>query len=58
MGCLPQTWLGVSDDSLAIVTGRSLYRHKAQSPREEVFDIRFQVQVLGMFAELAGVSVA
>jgi len=56
MGYLTQTWLAVSDDPIATVSGR-YWRHRTpQAPAREVSDARFQDQLSAKLAELTGVS--
>lgn len=55
-GYLTQTWLAVSDDRAAAVSGRYWHHRRTQSPASAVSDPRFQDQLLGRLAELTGVS--
>jgi NAD(P)-dependent dehydrogenase (short-subunit alcohol dehydrogenase family) len=56
MGHLTQTWLAVSDDSPATVSGGYWYHRQQQHPASEVSDSRFQDQLVTKLAELTGVS--
>jgi len=56
MGYLTQTWLAVSDDPTAIVSGRYWHHRRPQVPSREVSDARFQDELSAKLAELTGVS--
>ena len=56
MGHLTQTWLAVSDDPAATVSGGYWYHRQRQSPAAEVSDPGFQDQLVAKLAELTGVS--
>jgi NAD(P)-dependent dehydrogenase (short-subunit alcohol dehydrogenase family) len=56
MGCLTQTWLAVSDDSAATVSGGYWYHRQRQAPAAEASDPRFQDRLAGKLAELTGLS--
>ncbi|HTM17634.1 MAG TPA: SDR family NAD(P)-dependent oxidoreductase [Terracidiphilus sp.] len=56
MGHLTQTWLAVSDDPAAGVSGKYWYHRKQQSPAAKTTDSRFQDQLLDSLATLTGVS--
>jgi NAD(P)-dependent dehydrogenase (short-subunit alcohol dehydrogenase family) len=56
MGYLTQTWLAVSDDPTAAVSGRYWHHRRAQAPATEVSDARFQDQLSAKLAELTGMS--
>ena len=56
MGHLTQTWLAVSDDSPATVSGGYWYHRQQQHPASEVSASRFQEQLVTALAELTGVS--
>jgi hypothetical protein len=56
MGHLTQTWLAISDDPAATVSGRYWYHRRQQRPAEEVSDPRFQDQLVAALADLTGVS--
>jgi NAD(P)-dependent dehydrogenase (short-subunit alcohol dehydrogenase family) len=56
MGYLTQTWLSVSDDPTATVSGRYWHHRRPQAPAREVSDDRFQDQLSARLAELTGVS--
>jgi NAD(P)-dependent dehydrogenase (short-subunit alcohol dehydrogenase family) len=55
-GYLTQTWLAVSDDSAATVSGRYWHHRRPQAPAGKVTDARFQDQLAATLAELTGVS--
>jgi NAD(P)-dependent dehydrogenase (short-subunit alcohol dehydrogenase family) len=56
MGYLTQTWLAVSADPAATVSGRYWHHHRPQAPAKEVTDARFQDELSATLAELTGVS--
>jgi NAD(P)-dependent dehydrogenase (short-subunit alcohol dehydrogenase family) len=56
MGYQTQTWLAVSDDTGAKVSGRYWHHRAQQAPAAEVRDAGFQDQLLAKLAELRGVS--
>ncbi len=55
-GYLTQTWLAVSDDPGATVSGRYWHHRRPQSPPNEVEDSGFQDQLSARLAEMTGVS--
>lgn len=55
MGHLTQTWLAVSDDPAATVSGKYWHHRKAQRPAAESLDPAFQNQLVAKLAELTGV---
>ena len=55
-GYLTQTWLAVSDDPAATVSGRYWHHRRPQTPASEVSDPRFQDELSNTLAELTGVS--
>lgn len=55
-GHLTQTWLAVSDDPAAKVSGGYWHHHKQRRPADEVLDLKFQDQLIAKLAELTGVS--
>jgi hypothetical protein len=55
-GYLTQTWLAVSDDPAAIVSGRYWHHRRPQIPAREAEDPVFQDQLTARFAEMTGVS--
>src|SRR3954465_15449625 len=57
-GSLTQTWLAVSDDPAATVSGRYWHHRQGHAPAREVSDDRFQRQLLAGLAELTGVSLS
>jgi NAD(P)-dependent dehydrogenase (short-subunit alcohol dehydrogenase family) len=54
-GYLTQTWLAVSDDPAATVSGRYWHHRRPQSPAREVEDAVFQDQLSAKLAEMTGV---
>lgn len=56
MGHLTQTWLAVSNDPAATVSGRYWHHRHQQSPAAEVSDPGFQDQLAARLAELTGVA--
>lgn len=55
-GYLTQTWLAVSDDSAAMVSGRYWHHRRPRTPANDVSDPRFQDQLSTRLAELTGLS--
>ena len=55
-GYLTQTWLAVSDDPAAAVSGQYWHHRRPQSPATEVEDSVFQEQLSDKLADLTGVS--
>jgi NAD(P)-dependent dehydrogenase (short-subunit alcohol dehydrogenase family) len=55
-GYLTQTWLAVSDDPAAMVSGRYWHHRRQQAPAKEASDARFQDELSAKLAELTGVS--
>lgn len=55
-GYLTQTWLAVSEDPAATVSGRYWHHRRPQTPAREVEDALFQDQLAAKLAELTGVS--
>jgi NAD(P)-dependent dehydrogenase (short-subunit alcohol dehydrogenase family) len=55
-GHLTQTWLAVSNDPDAKVSGAYWYHRKQRPPAAEATDIEFQDQLTARLAELTGVS--
>src|SRR3954470_9877092 len=56
MGYRTQTWLAVSDDPAAIVSGRYWHHRRPQVPAGDVSDTRFQDELSAVLAELTGVT--
>ena len=54
-GYLTQTWLAVSDDPAAMVSGRYWHHRRPQAPVKEASDPRFQDQLSAKLAKLTGV---
>jgi NAD(P)-dependent dehydrogenase (short-subunit alcohol dehydrogenase family) len=54
-GYLTQTWLAVSDDPAARVSGRYWHHRRPQAPALEASDSRFQDELSAKLAELTGV---
>src|SRR6476659_7409743 len=55
-GYLTQTWLAVSDDPAATVSGHYWHHRRRQSHAQQVSDLDFQDQLCAKLAELTGVS--
>lgn len=55
-GHLTQTWLAVSDDPAATVTGGYWHHRRRQPPAPEATDLSFQDQLMAKLQELTGVS--
>jgi NAD(P)-dependent dehydrogenase (short-subunit alcohol dehydrogenase family) len=55
-GYLTQTWLAVSDDPAATVSGRYWHHRRPQAAAKEVAEPAFQDQLSARLAELSGVS--
>jgi NAD(P)-dependent dehydrogenase (short-subunit alcohol dehydrogenase family) len=53
-GYLTQTWLAVSDDHAATVSGRYWHHRRPQTPAKEASDSRFQDQLSAKLAEVTG----
>jgi len=58
MGHLTQTWLAVSDDPVAMVSGNYWYHQKQQLPAPGAMDTGYQDQLVAALARLTGVSMA
>lgn len=58
MGHLTQTWLAVSDDPAAMVSGKYWYHQKQQLPAPDAMDTGYQDQLVAALARLTGVSMA
>jgi NAD(P)-dependent dehydrogenase (short-subunit alcohol dehydrogenase family) len=58
MGHLTQTWLAVSNDPAARISGGYWHHRKQQQPAAEALDRNFQDQLMAKLAELTGVSLA
>lgn len=56
MGYRTQTWLAVSADAAATVSGRYWHHRQVQQPAQAVSDEAFQDQLLATLAEMTGVS--
>jgi hypothetical protein len=56
MGHQTQTWLAVSDDRAATVTGGYWHHRKQQGPAAEAVDAGFQDRLITKLQELTGVS--
>jgi NAD(P)-dependent dehydrogenase (short-subunit alcohol dehydrogenase family) len=56
MGYLTQTWLAVSDDPAAAVSGGYWHHRQRQTPAPEVSDPEFQDQLAAKLGELTGVA--
>jgi len=55
-GYLTQTWLAVSDDRAATVSGRYWHHRRPETPATEASDLRFQHQLTAKLTELTDVS--
>ena len=55
-GYLTQTWLAVSDNPAATVSGRYWHHRRPQTPAKEASNPPFQDQLSAKLAELTGVS--
>lgn len=55
-GYQTQTWLAVSDDPSATLTGRYLHHRRPQAPARDASDQEFQDRLSARLAELTGVS--
>src|SRR3954467_5288782 len=56
MGYRTQTWLAVSDDPAAAVSGGYWHHREPRTPAQEASDPRFQDQLSSKLAELTGVT--
>jgi NAD(P)-dependent dehydrogenase (short-subunit alcohol dehydrogenase family) len=56
MGHLTQTWLAVSNDRAAMVSGGYWYHRQRQEPARPARDVDFQDQLLEQLATLTGVA--
>jgi NAD(P)-dependent dehydrogenase (short-subunit alcohol dehydrogenase family) len=56
MGYLTQTWLAVSNDAAATVSGGYWYHRQRQAPAPEARDPAFQDQLMDQLATLTGVA--
>jgi NAD(P)-dependent dehydrogenase (short-subunit alcohol dehydrogenase family) len=56
MGYLTQTWLAVSDDPAATVSGGYWYHRQRRAPAREAQDPGFQDQLMGRLAALTGIA--
>jgi len=57
-GHLTQTWLAVSDEPAAKVSGKYWHHRKPQQPAAEALDTGFQDRLMARLAELTGVRLA
>ena len=55
-GYLTQTWLAVSDDPRATVTGEYWHHRRSQPPAKQASDPRFQDELAAKLAEVTGVT--
>lgn len=55
-GHLTQTWLAVSEDPRAKVSGRYWHHREQQRPASEALDAKFQDRLIAKLAELTGVT--
>jgi hypothetical protein len=56
LGYRTQTWLAVSNDAAATVSGRYWYHRQPQEPAAEARDPAFQDQLMDRLAALTGVA--
>jgi len=56
MGHVTQTWLAVSNDAAAKVSGGYWYHRQRQEPAAEARDMRFQDGLIDLLAALTGVA--
>lgn len=56
LGHLTQTWLAVSGDPAAKVSGRYWHHRQQQKPAHEVSDASFQDQLIAKLADLSGIT--
>jgi NAD(P)-dependent dehydrogenase (short-subunit alcohol dehydrogenase family) len=56
MGHQTQTWLAVSDDPAATISGRYWHHRRVQTPAREVSDPDFQGQLIAALTQLTGVT--
>ena len=56
MGYLTQTWLAVSNDAAATVSGGYWYHRQPQAPAPKARDRAFQDQLIDRLAALTGVT--
>jgi hypothetical protein len=56
MGYLTQTWLAVSNDAAATVSGGYWYHRQRQAPAAQARDLAFQDQLMNRLAALTGVA--
>jgi len=56
MGHLTQTWLAVSDDTAATVSGGYWYHRQRQAPAAQASDPAFQDQLMDKLAALTGIA--
>jgi NAD(P)-dependent dehydrogenase (short-subunit alcohol dehydrogenase family) len=57
-GYLTQTWLAVSEDPAALVSGRYWHHKRIESPARAVSDREFQDRLVSTLAELTGVALS
>jgi NAD(P)-dependent dehydrogenase (short-subunit alcohol dehydrogenase family) len=57
-GHLTQTWLAVSEEPAAKVSGRYWHHRQQQKPAAEALDADFQDRLIAKLAELTGVKLA
>jgi NAD(P)-dependent dehydrogenase (short-subunit alcohol dehydrogenase family) len=56
LGHLTQTWLAVSDDSAALVTGCYFFHQRPEPPLDAALDPEFQDALIALLEELTGVA--
>ncbi len=58
LGHVTQSWLAVSNEAAAKVSGGYWHHRKQQKPAAEALDSGFQDRVLARLVELTGISLA
>jgi hypothetical protein len=53
-----QTWLAVSDDASALVSGRYWHQLRQQQPASQASDPKFQDELIAKLGELTGVALS
>jgi hypothetical protein len=53
-----QSWLAVSNDPAAMVSGHYWYQQRRQQPASDALDVQFQNQLVAELAALTGVALA
>jgi NAD(P)-dependent dehydrogenase (short-subunit alcohol dehydrogenase family) len=58
LGHLTQTWLAVSNDAAATISGSYWYHRQRQTPAQQARDPAFQDQLMDQMATLTGIAVS